>query len=69
MELDPVTKEPIWAFPFDQLEEGMSFFIPTVKPNRMIDIVNERARAAKVKVRAFTTVKDNCLGVRVWRVP
>jgi hypothetical protein len=30
--------------------------------------VDTRAKAAKVKVRAYATTKDGYLGVRVWRV-
>jgi len=46
---------------------GESFFIPTLKPAEMIYIIDTRAKAAKVKVKAYTAAKDGCIGVRVWR--
>jgi hypothetical protein len=62
------TEEPEWLFPFEGMSVGDSFFIPTLKPANMIYIVDTRAKAAKIRVRIFTTVDDDCLGVRVWRV-
>ena len=59
--------EPEWIFPFDGMNVGDSFFIPTLKPAEMIYIVDTRAKVAKIRVRAYTTTKDGCLGVRVWR--
>lgn len=50
------------------MEVGDSFFIPTVKPAEMIYIVDTRAKAAKVKIKAFASSKEGHLGVRVWRV-
>lgn len=60
--------EPEWIFPFDGMNVGDSFFVPTLKPAEMIYIVDTRAKVAKIRVRAYTAVKDDCLGVRVWRV-
>jgi hypothetical protein len=67
-EIDPTTKEPVWLFPFEGMGVGDSFFIPTLKTANMIYVVDTRAKAAKVKVRAYATTKDGYLGVRVWRV-
>jgi hypothetical protein len=61
-------EEPIWLFPFEFMEIGQSFFIPTLKPAHMIYVVNNRAKMAEVKVRTFISTKDGCLGVRVWRI-
>lgn len=60
-------EEPEWIFPFQQMLQGESFFIPTLKPAEMIFIVDTRAKAAKVKVKAFASSKEGHLGVRVWR--
>jgi ethanolamine utilization microcompartment shell protein EutL len=60
--------EPEWIFPFDGMEVGDSFFIPTLKPAELIYIVDTRSKIAKVKVKAYASSKDGCLGVRVWRV-
>lgn len=60
--------EPEWVFPFEQMEYGESFFIPTVKTSNMIYAAETGAKKAKVKVKAFVTTKDGHLGVRVWRI-
>jgi hypothetical protein len=60
--------EPEWIFPFDGMNVGDSFFIPTLRPAEMIFVVDNRAKAAKVKVKAFPSSKDGRLGIRVWRV-
>jgi len=61
-------EEPEWLFPFDFMQIGDSFFVPTVNPIEMLYIVDTRAKVAKVKIRAFTSSKDGHLGVRVWRI-
>jgi hypothetical protein len=60
--------EPEWIFPFDGMNVGDSFFIPTLRPAEMICVVDNGAKAAKVKVKAFPSSKDGRLGIRVWRV-
>lgn len=60
--------EPEWIFPFQGMEVGDSFFIPTVRPAALIYIVDSRAKVYGIKVKAFTVSKDGHLGVRVWRV-
>lgn len=55
-------------FPFDGMDVGDSFFVPTVQPASFIYIVDTAAKKARIKVRAFTSQKDGHLGVRVWRV-
>jgi|GEM_PF-1027545 len=64
---DTKLTEPVWIFPFQGMDIGDSFFIPTTMPARMIYVVNERAKAAGLRVKAFVSSKDNCIGVRVWR--
>jgi hypothetical protein len=68
MQINPRTGEPVWLFPFESLGDGESFFIPTLKPNDMVNVVMSRARAAGVKVRAYPTTHNQVLGVRVWRI-
>ena len=60
--------EPEWIFPFDGMNVGDSFFIPTLRPAEMLFIVYNRAKAAGIKVKAYASSKDGRLGVRVWRV-
>ena len=62
-------KEPIWLFPFEGMEIGSSFFIPTLKISEMIYTVENQAKKSGILVRAYaTTSKDDYMGVRVWRV-
>jgi len=60
--------EPVWIFPFEAMDIGDSFFIPTLKTAELIYILNTRAKAASVRIRSCVAVKDDCLGIRVWRV-
>lgn len=69
MEINSKTGEPVWVFPFEGMGPGCSFFIPTLHPKEMAKIVASRAQSAGARVKAYPTVHDNVLGVRVWRVP
>lgn len=60
--------EPEWIFPLEQMNVGDSFFIPTLKPSSMIYAIDAGAKRARVRVKAFQTMKDDCIGVRVWRI-
>jgi hypothetical protein len=66
-EIDYTTGEPVWVFPFESMSVGDSFFIPTLKTANMLYVVDTRAKEAKIRVKAFVTVYDGILGVRVWR--
>ena len=66
MEID--LKEPEWLLPFEAMGVGDSFFIPTLKPANMLYIMDTRAKVAKYRIKVCITIKDDCLGVRVWRV-
>lgn len=61
-------QEPEWIFPFDGMDVGDSFFVPTVRPADMLYKIDTCAKLAKVKVKAYVSSKDGHLGVRVWRV-
>lgn len=60
--------EPEWVFPFQGMEVGDSFFIPTVRPAALLYVVDTRAKAYGIKVKAYPASKEGHLGVRVWRV-
>jgi hypothetical protein len=60
--------EPEWIFPFDGMNVGDSFFIPTLRPAELLFVVDNRAKAARVKVKAYPSSKDGRLGIRVWRI-
>jgi hypothetical protein len=61
-------KEPEWIFPFDAMEVGESFFIPTLTPAILIYAIEAGAKRAGVRVKCFTVQKDGILGIRTWRV-
>jgi len=61
-------EEPEWLLPFEFMNVGDSFFLPTLKPADMIYKIDTRAKYAKVKIKVFPSSKDGNLGVRVWRV-
>lgn len=60
--------EPEWVFPFQWMEVGDSFFVPTLRPAQMIHAVVSGARRAGIRVKCYVTVKDEHIGVRAWRV-
>ena len=60
--------EPEWIFPFDGMNIGDSFFIPTLRPSEMLFVVDNRAKAAGIKIKAYASSRDGQLGVRVWRI-
>lgn len=60
--------EPEWVFPFEAMSVGDSFFIPTLKPSPIIYALDCGAKRAGIVVKSFVTVKDECLGVRTWRI-
>ena len=60
--------EPEWVFPFQGMEVGDSFFIPTVRPAALLYVVDTRAKVYGIKVKVYPASKEGHLGVRVWRV-
>jgi hypothetical protein len=60
--------EPEWIFPFEGMEVGESFFIPTLRFADMIYALENGAKRAGIRVKCYVTVKDKHLGVRAWRV-
>jgi len=63
-----LNNEPEWNFPLDWMQIGDSFFVPTLKPSSMIYAIDSGAKRAKIRVKIFEAIKDDCLGVRVWRI-
>lgn len=61
-------EEPIWLFPFEGMDVGDSFFIPTMKPAYMTNALEEGAKRAKVRIKTYTVNEDGVLGVRAWRL-
>tara|TARA_R110000803_G_scaffold67581_1_gene129294 strand:- start:240 stop:440 length:201 start_codon:yes stop_codon:yes gene_type:complete len=60
--------DPEWVFPFEFMEIGDSFFIPTLKSANLIYSIERGAKKAKVKVKTYSVVEDDFMGVRTWRI-
>lgn len=60
--------EPEWVFPFQGMEVGDSFFIPTLRFAEMIYAIDSGAKRVGMSVKCYITVKDEHIGVRAWRV-
>ena len=61
-------QEPEWIFPFDHMDLGESFFIPTLETATMLYAVECGAKRAGIKVKSYVTTKDGKLGVRAWKL-
>lgn len=60
--------EPEWLFPYEFMNVGDSFFIPTMKPAFMIYMIEVTSKKVGVEMKAFPRHEKNVLGVRAWRV-
>jgi hypothetical protein len=60
--------EPEWVFPFEVMEVGESFFIPTLRFAEMIYAIDSGSKRAGIKMKSYITSKDGHIGVRTWRV-
>jgi hypothetical protein len=60
--------EPEWIFPFEVMEVGESFFIPTLRFAEMIYAIDSGSKRAGIKMKSYITSKDGHIGVRTWRV-
>jgi hypothetical protein len=61
-------EEPVWLFPFQGMEIGDSFFIPTLRTAEMIYAIDTGAKRDEVRIKSYVTTKDGHLGVRTWRI-
>lgn len=62
-----MNEEPEFLLPFEFMEVGNSFFVPTLRSARLTYIIDTRAKAAGVRVKILPAIHEDCLGVRVWR--
>ena len=60
--------DPDWIFPFEFMEIGDSFFIPTLKSSNSIYSIEKGAKKAKIRVKTFSVVEGDLMGVRTWRI-
>ena len=61
-------EEPVWVFPFEAMQVGDSFFIPTLRTSEMIYAIDSGAKRIGMRVKTYVTTKDGHLGVRTWRL-
>ncbi len=61
-------QEPVWILPFDGMQVGESFFIPTLNPAPLIYSIDSSAKRVGIKVQYYITEKDGIMGVRTWRI-
>lgn len=60
--------EPEWLFPFDFMEIGDSFFIPTLRPSHLIYVIDLTSKKQGFKMKSYIRHEKDVLGVRTWRV-
>lgn len=60
--------EPEWLLPFEGMDVGDSFFIPTLRPAELIYAIDCGAKRVGIRVKSYYTSKDGKLGVRAWRI-
>ena len=60
--------EPDWVFPFEVMEVGDSFFVPTLRFAEMIYSIDSGAKRASIRVKSYIVVKEDHIGVRTWRI-
>lgn len=59
--------EPEWDYPLVQMNQGDSFFIPTLEPKKITKEVKLKAKELQIKVIIKSCIYDEILGLRVWR--
>jgi hypothetical protein len=60
--------EPEWVFPYEFMEVGESFFMPTIRPAYAHYIIDKTSKKVGVVMKTYTVTEDEVLGVRSWRV-
>ena len=60
--------EPEWVFPYQFMEVGESFFMPTIRPAYAHYVIDRTAKKVGVVMKTYTVMEDGVLGVRSWRV-
>jgi len=59
--------EPEWVLPFEGMQVGDSFFIPTLRPAELLYAIDCGAKRVGMRVKAYVTVREDAMGVRAWR--
>jgi hypothetical protein len=70
MQKNPIISfdEPEWVFPFQYMEVGESFFMPTIRPPYAHYVIDKTSKKVGVVMKTYTVKEDDVLGVRSWRV-
>ena len=70
MDPDKITafEEPEWVFPYQGMEIGESFFMPTVRPAHAHYIIDVTSKRVDMQMKTYTMIEDGVLGVRAWRI-
>ena len=70
MQKNPIISfdEPEWVFPFQYMEVGESFFMPTIRPAYANYVIDKTSKRVGVVMKTYTVNEDDVLGVRSWRV-
>ena len=61
-------KEPEWVFPYQGMEIGDSFFMPTLRPAFGHYIIDLTSKKVGLRMKTYTVIYDGVLGVRAWRL-
>ena len=65
--LRQTANEPECDYPLVQMNQGDSFFIPTLEPKKITKEVKLKAKELQIKVIIKSCIYDEILGLRVWR--
>ena len=65
--LRQTANEPEWDYPLVQMNQGDSFFIPTLEPKKITKEVKLKTKELQIKVIIKSCIYDEILGLRVWR--
>ena len=50
------------------MEVGDSFFVPTLRPSPILYAIENGAKRADIRIKAYISSKEGHLGVRAWRI-
>lgn len=62
------TDEPEWLFPFEFMDIGDSFFVPTLRPSHLIYTIDVTSKKVGIQMQAHMRYEKGVLGVRAWRM-
>lgn len=61
-------EEPEFLLPFEFMEVGNSFFLPTLRIPQSTYNVDTRAKIAGIKIKIYPAVHEGFVGIRIWRI-